>query len=101
MNWLGQHPLAGYFALAFGISWIGILIIFAARGFDLPPTLPLEAGTILRFMLLGPGVSGLIVTAIVDGRRGFHTLSVHLINWQGGARWYAVALLPFRRSCCS
>jgi hypothetical protein len=48
----------GYVALAFGISWIGILIILAARGFDLSPILPLEAGMILLFMLLGPSLSG-------------------------------------------
>lgn len=93
MSWLNRHPLLGYFALAFGISWSGILIILAARGFDLSPMLPLEAGLILLAMLLGPSLSGLIVTTILEGRAGLHELGARLMNWRAGARWYAVALL--------
>lgn len=93
MSWLGRHPLTGYLTLAFGVSWIGILVIFAARGFDLSPLLPAEAGAILLFMLLGPSLGGLIATASVDGRPGLRALGARLVNWRVGARWYAVALL--------
>jgi CAAX protease family protein len=93
VSWLVRHPLMGYVALAFGISWIGILIILAARGLDLSPILPLEAGMILLFMLLGPSLSGLIVTAVVEGRAGLRDLGARLMRWRMGARWYAVALL--------
>jgi CAAX protease family protein len=93
VNWLNRHPLSGYFALAFGISWSGILIILAARGFDLSPMQPLEAGLILLAMLLGPSLSGLIVTVILEGRWGLHELGERLMNWRVGIRWYAVALL--------
>ena len=48
---------------------------------------------ILVFMLLGPSVSGLIVTAIADGRPGFRAIGARLTNWRVGAHWYAVALL--------
>lgn len=93
MSWLRRHPLTGYFALAFGISWSGILIVLAAGGFGLSPMLPLEAGLILLAMLLGPSLSGLIVTALLDGRPGFRELGARLMNWRVGARWYAVTLL--------
>jgi hypothetical protein len=33
--WLRRYPLTCYFALAFGISWGGILIVLSATGFDL------------------------------------------------------------------
>ena len=93
ISWLERHPLPGYFALTFGISWSGILIVLAAGGFDLSPMLPLEAGLILLAMLLGPSLGGLIVTAILEGRAGLRELGARLINWRVCARWYAVALL--------
>jgi len=92
-HWLRDHPLLGYVALAFTISWGGILTILAARGFDLSPMLPLEAGLILAAMLLGPSVSGLILTVLMDGRAGMRQLGARLLRRQFGAHWYAVALL--------
>jgi hypothetical protein len=41
-----RHPLAWFFALAFGIRWGEILVIVAARGFDLSPLQPVEGGLI-------------------------------------------------------
>jgi hypothetical protein len=41
-SWLRRHPLLGYFALCFGISWGGILLILAATGFSLAALQPLE-----------------------------------------------------------
>jgi membrane protease YdiL (CAAX protease family) len=93
VTWIQRRPLLGYFALTFATSWGGILIILAARGFDLSPMQPLEAGLILLAMLLGPSVSGLIFTALADGRAGMGQLGARLIRWQVGVHWYAVALL--------
>ena len=67
---LPRHPLAWFFALAFGISWGGILVIVAARGSGLSPLQPVEGGLIFLMMLLGPSLSGLIGTALTDGRPG-------------------------------
>jgi uncharacterized protein len=92
-NWLRRHPLLGYFTLTFAISWGGILMILVSRGFDLSAMQPQEAGLILAAMLLGPSVSGLICTALVDGRAGMGSLGVRLIRWQVGVHWYVVALL--------
>lgn len=91
--WFQRRPLLGYFALAFAISWGGILIIFAARGFDLSSMQSREAGLILVAMLLGPSVSGLIFAALLDGRAGMGRLGASLIRWRVAAGWYAVALL--------
>ena len=92
--WLRRHPLIGYFALAYGISWGGILIVLGATGFDLVELRPLETGLIfLLLLLLGPSTSGLALTALLDGRAGLHRLWSSLTRWRVGVRWYAVALL--------
>ena len=43
--------------------------------------------------LLGPGVSGVLLTGFVDGRAGLRELRSRLLRWRVGGRWYAVALL--------
>jgi membrane protease YdiL (CAAX protease family) len=83
----------GYFALCFGISWGGVLIILAATGFSLTALPPLETGAIFALMLLGPSGSGLILIVVLDGRAGLRQLGSRLMGWKLGVRWYAVALL--------
>ena len=53
---LQRHPMCGYFLLAFGVSWGGILLILAATGFDLAPMGPWETGGVAALMLLGPSL---------------------------------------------
>lgn len=66
-SWIRRHRLLGYFALAFGISWLGILILLVTSGFE-PGELPLwETGVIFVLMLLGPSMSGLALTALSRG----------------------------------
>lgn len=91
--WLRRHPLIGYFALAYGISWGGILIILSATGFDPVELRPLDAGLIFGLMLLGPSTGGLALTALLEGRLGLRRLASSLTSWKAGMRWYAVALL--------
>lgn len=91
--WLRRHPLLGYFALTFGISWGGILIVLMATGFDLPAPQPAELALISLLMLLGPSVSGLSLIAILDGRAGLRELWARLIRCKVGAWWFVVALL--------
>jgi len=81
-SWLHRRPLAGYFALCFGISWGGILLILATAGFNLLALRPLEIGLIFVMMLAGPSVSGLILTAVADGRIGLHQLASRLLRWK-------------------
>jgi uncharacterized protein len=92
-SWLQLHPLLGYFILAFGISWGLILVNMASRGFDLTPLQKTEGGTLFFAMLLGPSVSGLICTAILEGQAGLRKLCWRLLHWRVAVRWYVVALL--------
>lgn len=93
MPWLRRHPLLGYFALTYGISWGGILSVLAVTGFDVTALRPLDTGLIFVSMLLGPSVAGLLMTTLLDGRAGLRELKSRLLRWRVGARWYALALL--------
>jgi membrane protease YdiL (CAAX protease family) len=95
--WLRRHPLIGYFALTYAISWGGILIVLSATGFDPVGLRALDTGLIFVLMLLGPSLSGLALTARLEGRAGLRRLVAGLTRWRVRLRWYAVALLttPF------
>jgi membrane protease YdiL (CAAX protease family) len=90
-----SHPLLSYFALTFAITWS--LFVFAVGGPGGIPatkeeftTLPLLA---ILAALVGPSVSGIVLTGLVYGREGFRDLLTRMRRWRVGARWYAVALL--------
>jgi CAAX protease family protein len=76
-----RHPVATYFVLTFLISW--------------GATTPTEGLLPLVYaaMFAGPSVAGILMTALVDGKAGFHDLRSRLLRWRVGVRWYMVALL--------
>jgi membrane protease YdiL (CAAX protease family) len=91
--WLRSHPVLAYFALAFGLSWGGVGGVMAVSDFSTAPLRPQEAGVLFALMLLGPGVGGLVMTGLVDGRAGLSALAAGLTRWRVAPRWYAVAVL--------
>jgi uncharacterized protein len=91
-----RHPLLSYFALAFAISWGGILIAvgLGPGGFSVTPQ---QFQTAVPYavpaMILGPGVAGIFLTGFLYGRAGLREFWSRLLKWRVGARWYPVALL--------
>ena len=68
-----RHPLIAFFALAFALTWA-----------------PTPVGV---FMAAGPLLAAVVITAVVDGRRGLRELWSRMIRWRVGWQWYAAALL--------
>ena len=91
--WLRRHPSLGYFALVYGVSWGGVLIVLSSTGFDLVKLRPLDTSVIFVAMLLGPSTGGLALTAVLEGRVGLRRLRSSLARWRMGGFWYAAALL--------
>lgn len=92
-----RHPLFSYFCMAYGITWGAILIFLASKGFRFT-SLQVQDASILFVivfvaMLLGPSTSGLVLTAVLDGRNGLRELWARITHARVGLSWYAVVLL--------
>ncbi|NOT08417.1 MAG: CPBP family intramembrane metalloprotease [Gemmatimonadales bacterium] len=89
-----RYPWLIYAALAFAISWGGVLLVIGSGGI---PGTAAQFETLLPFvvlaMLAGPSVAGLLSTGLTHGRAGLRELLSRLLTWRIGARWYAIALL--------
>ena len=92
---IAKHPASVYFALTFAISWGGSLLAIGGTQ-PLTGTAPANDPRFvyaLIAMLLGPSISGLLLTAIIHGRGGLRNLLSRVLKWRVENRWYAVALL--------
>ncbi|HRQ38610.1 MAG TPA: type II CAAX endopeptidase family protein [Chloroflexota bacterium] len=88
-----RYSLFFYFVLAYGIAWGGSLFVAAARGFD-PGNLGLSDIFIMfLFMLAGPSLASVVLTAGCEGKPGLNNLFARLKEWHVSWRWGAVAVL--------
>ena len=93
-TFIKKRSVLTYFALTFAISWGGVLILGAPHG--MPTTSEkFEQLYPIVFLpyLLGPVISSLLLTGLIDGKAGFRELLSRLSRWRLDARWYAAALL--------
>ena len=90
-----SHPLLSYFALAFAISWGGILPIIGGVG-AIPGTAEETTKLFPAVYLVtvaGPSLAGILLTGLTGGWAGLRELLSRLLKWRVGAPWYAVASL--------
>lgn len=93
MIWSAQKPLISFFAATYGLTWTGIAVIVALQGWDFAAIGGAGMVGILLAMVLGPSISGILLTQLVDGRQGLWDLWRRWTNWRVGWRWYAFGLL--------
>jgi membrane protease YdiL (CAAX protease family) len=91
---LRSHPVACYFGLTFFISWLGAFLVAAPhllRGQPLP-----KLTGILMFpaMLVGPSLTGILLTRLIDGPVGLRDLFSRMRRLRFPARWYTAPLIP-------
>jgi hypothetical protein len=87
-SFLHRHSLLSYFVLAYLITWGGILIFLASIGFEFTAIQMQEGLIIFGLMILGPCLSGLLLTALLEGRPGLGELWQRMTRWMVGGRWW-------------
>ena len=90
-----SHPLLSFYALAFAVTWGGLIMVVGGPSEILgsPERFETRFGLVLLAWLAGPSVASIFMTGLVYGRAGLRELLRRMMRWRVGARWYAVALL--------
>jgi membrane protease YdiL (CAAX protease family) len=78
---LRRHPLIGYFGLAYGFTWIYVLLLLIRPGLPFIPA------------IIAPTAAALIMTAVTGGRTGIGQLLRYLVRWRVGISWYLFVLV--------
>src|SRR5215212_4749886 len=92
---ISGHPLLSFYALAFAITWGGLIMAVGGPSKILgsPELLGTRFAFVMLAWLAGPSVASVLMTGVVNGRKGLRDLFARMTRWHVGARWYAVALL--------
>jgi membrane protease YdiL (CAAX protease family) len=91
-NFVERRPVLSYVILVYLITWGAILLIVQAlasfAGFD--PTA--RTAIVSLPMLIAPGVAGISLTALIEGKTGLKAMLSRMTHWQADIHWYALAL---------
>jgi uncharacterized protein len=92
---VATYPVAAYVGLSFVISWGGALLAIGGSGAmqGTTPTSDARFAYALIGMLAGPSLAGILLTALVSGRKGLREFVSRLLTWRQDRIWYAIALL--------
>ena len=90
-----SHPLLSFYAIAFAITWGGLIMAVGGPSEILgsPELLGTRFALVMLAWLAGPSVAGILMTRLVYGREGLREFRSRLLKWRVGAHWYTVALL--------
>jgi uncharacterized protein len=93
-NWWVRLGVPVYFVATFAISWAGAFAV-AAPHLLRHESVPKFAGLMMfPAMLLGPFLSGIGLTYLIDGRSGLRELSTRIFSLRFRKRWFGALLLP-------
>src|SRR5215212_8415832 len=89
---LARHPLTFYFLIAFSFSWLMFLpaVLTYYGVLNLSDSV---VGVLAITGLLGPILSGFIITAVTEEREGIRRWLRRIVRWRVGFQWYLFALV--------
>ncbi len=86
-----RHPIIAFFALAYGISWAMLLVLYGLLG--------LPAALVILLQTLGPTLAALVMAGLLEGPAGRRRLLARVRIWRVARRWYAFALVGIPAVC--
>ena len=93
-RFIRAHPALSYFALAFAISWTGILLVIHGGPIPAPSEDVKQLFMpVYLAMLAGPSVAGIVLTALTAGTTGLRDYRARLLKWRVAPASYVIALL--------
>jgi uncharacterized protein len=82
LRFLRQHPIAGYFLLAFALQWSWMIPLYSR----------VHQQMITPWVILSPFLAALIMAWITEGKVGVGQLLRRCLRWRVNLVWYALAL---------
>ena len=92
-NFVERHPVLSYFALVYLITWGSILLIVQVFGSSQETNLTTRTAIVSLPLLFAPGLVGITLTALLEGKAGIRAMYSRMTHWRVGSRWYVVALV--------
>jgi uncharacterized protein len=83
-----SHPLLSFYALAFAITWGGLIMVVGGPSeiVGSPEKFEMQFPLVLLAWLAGPSAASILMTGLVHGRDGFRNLLNRMTGWRVGAR---------------
>jgi len=84
-----RHPLLGFFALTFGLTWgLGACFVLFPAQMNALFGAPSVSNPLFILAVYAPSISAIIVTGLIDGAAGIRRLLSGLLRWRNGIQWY-------------
>jgi uncharacterized protein len=88
---IGAHPLVAFFALAYGVSWGILLVLYGS--------MHAPAAVVILVQTLGPTIAARIVLTAIGGDPAYREMRRGGRMWRVGVPWYAIAILGLPAAC--
>src|SRR5438105_3624026 len=93
-NFIKNYPVTIYFIMTYLVSWLGAIIVAAPRLIHGESLRQKDGLIMFPVMLLGPFLSGIALTAVLEGKTGISNLFSKMGRWKIQLKWYASLFIP-------
>jgi membrane protease YdiL (CAAX protease family) len=90
-KFINRYPLTAYFIIAFFLSWVSAFMLVLPKLLNGRPITKMDGLLMFPIMILGPALTGIILTGITEGKKGIRNLFARVFKWKVSFKWYALA----------